>query len=68
MLRRGQSEETIDWGEPEDLYARSVRAFNAAVLGNGAPSATGEDGVRSLAVALAVAESAATGRTVAVAR
>jgi 1,5-anhydro-D-fructose reductase (1,5-anhydro-D-mannitol-forming) len=64
VLRRGSSEETIDPGEPEDLYTRSVRNFTAAMAGTGAPSATGHDGIRSLAVALAAAESAATGRSV----
>jgi 1,5-anhydro-D-fructose reductase (1,5-anhydro-D-mannitol-forming) len=53
--------------EHEDLYARGLAAFNAAVRGEGQPSATGEDGVRSLATALAVLESARTGRRVAVA-
>jgi 1,5-anhydro-D-fructose reductase (1,5-anhydro-D-mannitol-forming) len=67
VLRRGDGEETIDPGPPEDLYTRSVRFFNAAILGQGEPAATGEDGVRSLATALAVAESAAAGRTVAIA-
>jgi 1,5-anhydro-D-fructose reductase (1,5-anhydro-D-mannitol-forming) len=53
--------------EHEDLYARGLAAFNAAVRGEGQPSATGEDGVRSLATALAVLESARTGRRVALA-
>lgn len=66
VLRRGDQEEPVDPGPLEDLYARSVRHFNAAIRGKGAPAATGEDGIRSLAVALAVAESAATGRTVAI--
>ena len=65
-MRRGDSEETIDPGMPEDLYTRSVRFFNAAILGQGSPAATGHDGIRSLATALAVAESAATGRTIAI--
>jgi 1,5-anhydro-D-fructose reductase (1,5-anhydro-D-mannitol-forming) len=64
VLRRGDVEETINPGPPEDLYTRSVRYFNAAVLDQGEPAATGEDGIRSLATALAVTESAATGRTV----
>jgi 1,5-anhydro-D-fructose reductase (1,5-anhydro-D-mannitol-forming) len=64
LLRRGDSEEIIDPGPPENLYVRSVRAFNAAIRGEGEPAATGYDGVRSLATALAVAESAATGRVV----
>ena len=66
VLRRGDAEETIDPGPPEDLYTRSVRLFCAALLGEGKPAATGEDGVRSLATALAVAESAAVGQTVAI--
>src|SRR5215218_2088522 len=63
-LRRGDRTETIDPGPHEDLYTRSVRLFNDAVFGNGAPAASGEDGVRSLAVALAAAVSAATGSCV----
>ena len=66
VLRRGADEVRIDPGQHEDLYTCSVRNFTAAMLGAGEPSATGEDGVRSLAIALAAAESAATGRTVAV--
>jgi 1,5-anhydro-D-fructose reductase (1,5-anhydro-D-mannitol-forming) len=42
----------------EDLYARSIRLFQDAVAGAGAPAATGEDGVRSLAFALATVEAA----------
>jgi 1,5-anhydro-D-fructose reductase (1,5-anhydro-D-mannitol-forming) len=51
-------------GEPEDLYAHSVRHFNHAVQGLGQPFATGEDGIRSLAVGLAVQESAKTGQRI----
>jgi len=47
--------------EHENLYERAVRAFAAAMAGSGAPSASGEDGVRSLATALAVLESSRTG-------
>jgi 1,5-anhydro-D-fructose reductase (1,5-anhydro-D-mannitol-forming) len=68
VLRRGASEERIDPGPSEDLYVRSVRNFTNAMLGTGEPSATGEDGVRSLAVALATAEAAQSGRVVAVPR
>jgi 1,5-anhydro-D-fructose reductase (1,5-anhydro-D-mannitol-forming) len=50
----------------ENLYERALRAFHAAMRGEGAPAATGEDGVRSLAVALAVLESAGSGRKVAI--
>jgi 1,5-anhydro-D-fructose reductase (1,5-anhydro-D-mannitol-forming) len=65
-IRRGSSEEGIPV-EHENLYERSVRCFNAAIRGEGEPAASGVDGVRSLAVALAVRESAETGRTVRVA-
>ena len=68
ILRRDGREEQIAIEAPEDLYARSVRLFDAAIRGDGQPSATGEDGIRSLAVALAVRESAATGRVVPVER
>jgi 1,5-anhydro-D-fructose reductase (1,5-anhydro-D-mannitol-forming) len=63
-LRRGDHIEPIDPGPHEDLYTRSVRLFNDAVFGIGTPSATGEDGIRSLTVALAAAVSASTGKTV----
>ena len=65
-LRRGDREEIIDVGPHESLYERSVRRFNAAVRGDGEPAATGDDGVRSLAIALAAREAAATGCVVAV--
>ena len=41
--------------EQENLYVRAVRRFHGAVRGVDTPAATGEDGVRSLALALAVA-------------
>ena len=50
----------------EDLYVRSLSLFHAAVRGEGVPSATGEDGVWSLATALAFVESARSGKAVAV--
>jgi 1,5-anhydro-D-fructose reductase (1,5-anhydro-D-mannitol-forming) len=53
--------------EHENLYARGVARLRAAVRGEGEPTASGEDGVKSLAVALAVAEAARTGRAVRVA-
>jgi len=53
--------------EHDNLYARSLAAFNAAVRGEGQPAATGEDGVWSLATALAVLESARTGQRVTIA-
>ena len=52
--------------EQENLYARTIHAFAASIRGEGQPSCTGEDGLRSLATALAALESARTGRRVAV--
>lgn len=46
----------------EDYYVRGCRAFHAAIHGEGRPVVTGEDGLRSLAVALAARRSAASGR------
>jgi 1,5-anhydro-D-fructose reductase (1,5-anhydro-D-mannitol-forming) len=59
-LRRDGNEEPVPI-EHGNLYERSVARFNAAVRGEGEPAATGEDGVRSLAIALAVREAAKTG-------
>lgn len=49
---------------PHNLYARSLGLFQAAVEGLGRPSADGIDGIKSLAVALAVLEAAKSGRAV----
>jgi 1,5-anhydro-D-fructose reductase (1,5-anhydro-D-mannitol-forming) len=46
---------------PHNLYLQGVTDFLAAVAGQGRPAATGDDGVASLAVALAVREAARTG-------
>jgi 1,5-anhydro-D-fructose reductase (1,5-anhydro-D-mannitol-forming) len=48
----------------ENLYERGVAAFCAAMRGEGEPAASGLDGVRSLATALAVAEACRTGTRV----
>jgi 1,5-anhydro-D-fructose reductase (1,5-anhydro-D-mannitol-forming) len=60
VLRTGRGEVNLPLRH-ENLYERALRAFHAAIRGEGEPSATGEDGVRSLAMALAVIESAQTG-------
>lgn len=65
ILRRGDDDELVPL-EHENLYERSVRRFNAAVRGGGEPAATGLDGFRSLATALAVLEAAQTGCAVSV--
>ena len=46
----------------EDYYIRGTRAFHAALRGDGKPVVTGEDGLKSLAVALAARRSAESGR------
>ena len=61
MLRSANGEEALKI-EHENLYVRSVRLFQEAVAGRGAPAASGEDGVRSLSAALATLEAARTGR------
>ena len=60
---KGEEELTFDRG---DLYARSLGLFHKAIRGEGAPSATGEDGVWSLAAAEAALQSAKSGRAVSV--
>ena len=49
-----------------NLYSRGLQNFHKAVRGEPHDMADGEAGVRSLAVALAVLESAQTGRAVTV--
>jgi 1,5-anhydro-D-fructose reductase (1,5-anhydro-D-mannitol-forming) len=61
LLRTAKGEEMLTLN-PENLYTRSVRAFQSAIRGEGSPSASGEDGVRSMAVGLAVLEAAKSGR------
>jgi len=61
ILRNAGGESRIPV-DHENLYERGLRAFADAIAGNGAPSASGEDGVRSLATALAVLESCRSGR------
>jgi 1,5-anhydro-D-fructose reductase (1,5-anhydro-D-mannitol-forming) len=65
VLRTERGEEVVPL-EQENLYVRTIRAFAAAIRGEGQPSCTGEDGLRSLATALAALESARTGRRVTV--
>ncbi len=55
--------ETVAY-DSHDLYGEAVRRFHAAAAGRGEPAATGWDGVKSLAVALAVREAALTGAAV----
>ena len=64
LLRRKNQEEPIKLPPQVNLYERAVDLFNQAVRGTGEPAATAEDGLRSLAVALAVKKSAQTGTQV----
>ena len=47
-----------------NMYEQSLAAFNQAIRGAGAPAASGADGLRALAGALAVLESSRTGKSV----
>jgi len=67
-LHRSGTTVEIDIPDRDDLYVTGLDAFAAAVRGAGTPAATGEDGVRSLVAALAVAESLTTGHAVTVSR
>jgi 1,5-anhydro-D-fructose reductase (1,5-anhydro-D-mannitol-forming) len=60
VLRSAAGEEALKL-DHEKLYVRSVRLFQGAVEGRGAPSATGEDGVKSLSVAISTLEAARSG-------
>ena len=60
ILRNAEGEQTITV-DHESLYARGVAAFCAAMQGQGTPAATAEDGVRSLAGALAVVKACQAG-------
>jgi 1,5-anhydro-D-fructose reductase (1,5-anhydro-D-mannitol-forming) len=66
ILRNDAGESTIPV-EHEGLYVRGVARFCAALQGTGEPAATGEDGVRSLAAAIAVADACRSGSLVRVA-
>ena len=60
LLRSAAGEEALKL-DHEQLYVRSVRLFQSAVEGRGAPSATGEDGIKSLSVALSTLEAGRSG-------
>lgn len=65
LLRTAKGEEELSF-DREDLYARSLRQFHAAIRGEGQPSATGEDGVWSLTSSEAALQSAKSGKAVAI--
>ncbi|NKN37226.1 Gfo/Idh/MocA family oxidoreductase [Agrobacterium sp. a22-2] len=62
-LRNGEGERDVPL-QATNLYETALKNFHAAIAGTGHVSASGEDGVWSLATGLAAAQSAATGRAV----
>lgn len=64
-LRTASGTEAVSFSD-HNLYHRAVGLFVRAANGDGAPSATGVDGVKSLAVAAAVKEAARSGTRISV--
>jgi 1,5-anhydro-D-fructose reductase (1,5-anhydro-D-mannitol-forming) len=60
-LRTAEGEQQLPL-DATNLYERSIANFQAAIAGKGVPSASGEDGIWSLATGLAVLEAARSGR------
>jgi 1,5-anhydro-D-fructose reductase (1,5-anhydro-D-mannitol-forming) len=65
ILRNADGEHELELDQ-RNLYETSLKAFHAAIGGEGTASATGEDGIWSLATGLAVVEAAKSGGTVAI--
>jgi 1,5-anhydro-D-fructose reductase (1,5-anhydro-D-mannitol-forming) len=63
VFRSEAGEHEVPVGDRRDLYEVTLESFTAAVRGAGRPLVDGVDGVRALAVALAVKEAAGSGRT-----
>ena len=64
-LKSHQGSREIEFSD-HSLYRQGVSDFLSAVDGSGSPAATGADGIKSLAVALAVREAGKTGKRVTV--
>jgi 1,5-anhydro-D-fructose reductase (1,5-anhydro-D-mannitol-forming) len=64
LLRDSSGERDLDIPGRRDLYEVALEAFAHAVEEEGEPAVTGADGIRALAVALAVQDSASSGRRV----
>ena len=64
VVLRDDAGERIIPVEHEGLYVRGVARFCAALQGTDEPAASGEDGVRSLAAAIAVADACRSGSLV----
>jgi 1,5-anhydro-D-fructose reductase (1,5-anhydro-D-mannitol-forming) len=65
LLRTSAGEEALNL-DHEKLYVRSIRLFQEAIQGRGAPSATGEDGIKSLSVAVSALQAARSGAETAI--
>jgi 1,5-anhydro-D-fructose reductase (1,5-anhydro-D-mannitol-forming) len=65
LLRGPGTDEEIVIPDRRPLYEQAIRCFNRAVSGGGEPLTSGRDGLASLAVAVAAAESARIGHAVA---
>ncbi len=63
ILTTAEGERSVPFSD-HDLYVHALSKFAAAIAGNGEPAATGLDGIKSLAVALAVKQAATSGRRV----
>jgi 1,5-anhydro-D-fructose reductase (1,5-anhydro-D-mannitol-forming) len=63
-LRRDGHTTEVPVGPTEDPYQHLLRELNQAIRGAGQPFCTGQDGVKSLAIAVAALESARTRGTV----
>lgn len=61
VLRNAEGERMLPF-DTTNLYVRALERFHAAIRGEGEPAASGEDGVRSMALALAVLDAARTGQ------
>jgi 1,5-anhydro-D-fructose reductase (1,5-anhydro-D-mannitol-forming) len=64
VLLRDAGGERVVAVQHESLYARGVASFCAAIRGEGEPAATADDGLRSLAAALAIADACRSGARV----
>jgi predicted dehydrogenase len=62
-ITRG-AEVTVSRIPLRDAYVNEVEAFSRAVETGGTFAASGDDGVRAVAITVAILESARTGRTV----
>jgi predicted dehydrogenase len=58
--------EDVPTGADEDLYSINIRRFKEFLEDRDAPTATAEEGLKALAVALATERSMADGRTISI--